>query len=73
MSPRIAIGKERMDISISRDVVNLYKGLHAEYNRRTGLSVSFSKFIEGVLVHYIGSDDGKKLAVAAHREFQKQD
>ncbi len=68
MSPRVGPGKARMEIMIDRDMLVLCKRLHRAYNRRTGLSISFTKFAEAMLASYLNTQDGKELLQYAIRE-----
>jgi len=61
MAYKMGPGKERLDIAINRDTVVLCKRLHRAYNHKTGLSVSYAKFVESMLLSYLTAQNGKEL------------
>ncbi len=63
--------KGRLNVAISKDVLAISKGLHEAYNRDTGLSLSYAKFVEGIFTSYIMSDTGKRLMLKIHRDSLK--
>ena len=54
-------GKARLDVAIDKEVIELTKRLHRAYNHKTGLSLSFAKFVEGMLTGYLHTQSGKEL------------
>jgi len=60
-------GKARLDVAIDKEVIGLTKKLHRAYNHKTGLSLSFAKFVEGMLTSYLHTQDGKDLLQYAIR------
>ena len=66
MAYRTRRGKQ-MSVIIDPEFLALMKAMHMEYRRATGLSVSFNKFIAGILAKYMGSDEGKKLLAGVYK------
>ena len=58
--PRMGPGKKLMQVVIDKDLIDLLKRMKEAYNRRTGLSVSFTKYIEGIFASYLKSSSGKE-------------
>ncbi len=54
-------GKQELHVVIDREVIKLIKRLHRAYNHRTGLSLSYAKFIEGMMTGYLDTQNGKEL------------
>ena len=67
MAYKMGPGKARLDVAIDRDVVVLCRKLHRAYNHRTGLSLSYAKFVEGMLTKYLGTQSGSELLKYAIR------
>lgn len=67
MSPYKETKGRRLDVMIDKEVVVLLRRLHKAYNKRTGLNVSYARFIEGVATSYLTSDSGKELLQYAIR------
>jgi hypothetical protein len=65
--PRIAPGKQRLDIAIDKDALLLCKRLWKAYNHRLGLNLSYAKFIEAMLISYLNTQEGKELLQYAIR------
>ena len=70
---KVAKGKVLLQAGVHRDVLLMIKDMHKAYNASYGANLSFAKFVEGVMVSYIKSDQGKSLLMEAYRESQKQD
>lgn len=67
MAYKMGPGKARLDIAIDKEVVRLCRRLHRAYNHRTGLNVSYARFIESMLMSYLNSQSGKELLQYAIR------
>ena len=61
MAYKMGPGKARLDVAIDKEVVKLTRMMHGAYNRKTGLSLSYTKFIESMLVSYLNTETGKEL------------
>ncbi len=70
---KVPKGKLLLQLSNDPELLSVRRLMQRAYNRKMGLSVSFAKFVEGILANYMTSTQGKSLLMEAHRESQKQD